>query len=270
MRHLRIDGYDIAFVEQGSGPPVLLVHGSLSDLRHWAPQMPSFAAAGFRAIAPSLRHFWPEHWDGSGGGFTIDRHVADLAGFIAALGTGPVHLVGHSRGGHIAFRIAERHPGLVRRLVLAEPAGVLDATLLPPGTQPASYADLIGGAVELVRRGEVEAGLRSFAEYTGGPGAWERRTEERRQFARDNAMTLLGQLGEGRKPYERAAAESIRAPTLLVGGALTQPAFTRVLDALEGAIPGARRASIPDAGHSMSRDNPAAFDAAVLDFLRAT
>ena len=44
--------------------------------------------------------------------FKIDQHVADMAAFIGALNAGPVRLIGHSRGGHIAFRLAELHPQL--------------------------------------------------------------------------------------------------------------------------------------------------------------
>ena len=244
------------------------MHGSLNDHRFWAPQMDAFGSK-FRAVAVSLRHYWPERWDGRGGGFTVSQHVEDVASFIAALGAGPVHLVGHSRGGHIAFRVAERHPHLLRRLVLAEPSGVLDESLLPPGEKPASYTDFIAAAAEDVGRGDIEGGLRRFAEYTGGPGAWERRPEARKRIARDNAATLLGQIGEGRRPYARAEAEAIRAPTLLVNGADTRPTFIKVLDAFEGSIEGARRITIPDAAHGMNWDNPQAFNAAVLGFLVA-
>jgi pimeloyl-ACP methyl ester carboxylesterase len=269
MPNLSIDGHDMAYIEQGAGEPLVLVHGSLNDYRYWAPQMDALAAAGFRTIAVSLRHYWPERWDGTGGGFTTDRHVADMAAFIAALGAGPVHLVGHSRGGYIAFRVAERHPRRVRRLVLAEPAGVLDASLLPPGAVPAVYTAFIADAVERVRQGDVEEGLRRFYEYAIGPGAWDRLPGERQQICRDNALTLLGQMSEGRKPYARAAAEAIGAPTLLVGGELTRPAFATVLDGLAPAIPSAQRVTIPGASHVMNWDNPAAFNAAVLEFLRA-
>lgn len=59
----------------------------------------------------------------------------------------------------------------------------------------------------------------------------------------------------------------MRVPTLLVGGELTQTAFTDVLDGLARAMPDARRVTIPGVGHTMSRDNPQAFNAALLGFL---
>jgi esterase len=122
----------------------------------------------------------------------------------------------------------------------------------------------------LVQAGDVEGGLRRFAEHTGGPGAWEKRSETRKTIGRDNAHTLAGQIHEQRRPFSRAAAEDVRVPTLLVHGANTQPSFIAIIDALERTMPGfAGRVSIPDAAHGMSSDNPAAFNAAVLAFLEA-
>jgi pimeloyl-ACP methyl ester carboxylesterase len=266
MPSLTVNGYEMAYAEAGSGATVVLVHGSLNDYRYWAPQMEPFGA-GFHAVAPSLRHYWPERWDGVGETFRIDQHVEDVAGFIGALGAGKVDLVGHSRGGHIAFRVAERHPGLIRRLVLAEPGGELDESLggVPGGAgkQAGTFAE----AAALLKAGDVEGAMRRFAEHTGGPGAWERRSAARRTINLDNAHTLLGQVDERRRPYGRAAAEAIRVPTLLVNGAETQPPFIAIIEALARVMADARRVVIPHAAHGMSSDNPAAFNTAVLEFL---
>src|SRR5215203_4740419 len=54
MRFLRVDGHEMAYVEEGAGAPVLFVHGALADLRFWAPQMAAFARR-YRAVAVSLR-----------------------------------------------------------------------------------------------------------------------------------------------------------------------------------------------------------------------
>lgn len=266
MPTLDIGGYDMAYVEQGAGDPVVFVHGTLQDQRYWAPQMAAFGAR-YRAIAVSLRHFWPERWDGAGDDFTIAQHVDDVAAFAKGLNAGPIRLVGHSRGGHIAFRVAQHFPNLLRALVLAEPGGELDSTFgvaTTPGPQGA-----VADAAKLIRAGEVEEALRVFTAYTGGVGAWEKRPESRRQISRDNARTLLGQINEQRAPFSRAQAEGILLPTLLVGGADSQPQFGAILDAMEKNIAGAKRVTIPNAAHGMSADNPAAFNTAVLAFLDA-
>lgn len=267
MPSITVEGHPIAYAEAGSGPPLLLVHGTLGDQRSFAPQMEAFAAAGHRVMALSMRHCWPGQWE-EGGDFTIDRHVADVAGVITALGAGPVALLGHSRGGHIAFRVAERHPHLVRALLLAEPGGELDESLggaPPSGAQGAAFAR----AAAMIAAGDVEGGLTHAAEATGGPGAWDRRPEDRKRISRDNARTLLGQVDERRAPYSLAAAQAIQAPTLLLGGAQSQPQFGRIMDALERTIPHVRRVTIARATHGLNNDNPADFNAAVLEFLAA-
>ena len=99
MKRLRVNGYDLAYLEVGQGPPLLCVHGSLCDFRVWSPVLGPLSRR-HRVIAPSLRHFFPERWDGRGPGFTVAQHVADVVAFIEGLGAGPLHLMGHSRGGH--------------------------------------------------------------------------------------------------------------------------------------------------------------------------
>jgi pimeloyl-ACP methyl ester carboxylesterase len=264
MPSLSVDGYPLAYAEAGSGPPVVMIHGTLGDQRSWGAQMDAFGAK-HHAIAVSLRHCWPGRWE-DGGDFTIARHTADMAAFIRALGEGPVRLVGHSRGGHIAFRVAQHHPDLLAALVLVEPGGELDESL--GGAPPAGHqASAFGKAAALIGEGRVEEGLTVVAEHTGGPGAWQKRSEARKAVNRDNATTLLGQVNERREPYRRAEAEAIRTRTLLVGGAQSQPQFGRILDALAPVMPNATRATIARAAHSVQADNPADFNAAVLAFL---
>jgi pimeloyl-ACP methyl ester carboxylesterase len=150
--------------------------------------------------------------------------------------------------------------------VLAEPGGELDESL---GGEPPSgkQAGVFAQAAAMIRDGQLEEGLSFFADYTGGKGAWDRRPEPRRQVARDNARTLLGQINENRKPYGLAAVQQVVTPTLLVGGANTQPQFNVILAAMEQHLPNCvGRVSIPRATHSMSLENPTDFNAAVLEF----
>jgi esterase len=264
-----VKGTDMAFVERGAGVPLLLVHGTLGDYRSWVNQMQPFGAH-YRTIAVSLRHCWPERWDGEGDDFTVQQHIQDLAAFIAALEAGPVHLLGHSRGGHIAFRVAQTFPELVRTLVLVEPGGVLDASLEPPQAPknpPIALGPLYTAAAERIRCGAIDEGLGPTAEVIFGPGGWTDLPEERKQRMRDNARTLLGQIREQRAPFSRADAEAIRAPTLLMQGERSPETFHRILNGLESALKDVRRVVIPDASHGSNIDNPKAFEREVLAFL---
>ena len=269
MTSLRVDGTEVHYAEAGvGGPPLLMVHGTLGDQRSFAAQMEPVAAAGFHVMALSMRHCWPATWPAEGGDFRIDTHVADVAAFIRALGKGPVALLGHSRGGHIAVRVTERHPDLLRALILAEPGGELDESL---GGKPgaAGNTNAFTKAADLIAAGDEEGGLKVVAEHTGGPGAWERRPEDRKSISRANARTMLGQRNEQRRPYSRANVAAIRTPTLFLYGANTRPNFVTNVEALAGAILGSKVVVIPNATHGLPYENPIDFNAAVVGFLKA-
>jgi esterase len=269
MPTLRVNGYDMAFAERGTGAPLLLVHGTLCDYRHWTGQMEPFGAY-YRTIAVSLRHCWPEKWDGEGDDFTVQQHTTDVASFIAALRAGPAHLLGHSRGGHIAFRAAQNYPDLIRSLILVEPGGVLAADIetgLGPSPPAIAVGPLYAKAAERIRRGEIDEGLQPVIDMIAGPGSWDRTPEYGRQMLRDNAATLLGQIKEQRAPFARADAEAIKAPTLLIAGERSPASFHHILDGLESALRDSRRVVIPNASHASNVDNPNAFEREVLAFL---
>jgi pimeloyl-ACP methyl ester carboxylesterase len=268
MKTIDVGQHAMPYVDIGRGAPLVAVHGSLGDFRVWAPVMGPLSRRT-RFITPSLRRFFPEAWDGQGAGFTIAEHTADMIAFLEGLQLGPVDLLGHSRGGHIAFRVAEQRPDLVRKLILAEPGGELDATLMPPGTDAPSgdrVASILDAA-RLIGAGEVEKGLELFVDRIYGAGAWAKRPAAAKQMRRDNAYTLVGQVHEQRRPFTKAEAASIRAPTLLIGGELTRGMIPIVLKALTAAIPGARCVMIPNAAHSMFEQAPVRFSEIVLDFV---
>jgi len=267
MKTLTVNDYDMRFLDLGDGSPLVCVHGSLSDFRVWAPALGPLMR-GRRIIAPSLRRYFPERWDGKGDDFTIPQHVDDMIDFLEALDIGPVDLLGHSRGGHIAFRVAERRPELVRKLVLAEPGGALDESMAPPEAPPAASArQHVNLAAERIAAGDIDGGLRIFKDSIDGEGAWDGLPEAERQLRRDNAGTLLAQGGEKREPYSKASAESIRTPTLLIGGGDTPGQLPIILRAIAGSVPGAKLAIIPNATHVMFVQQPEAFGAIVQEFL---
>jgi esterase len=268
MQTLRVNGYDMAYLEVGNGPPLVCVHGTLGDFRTWSAVMGPLAKS-FRVIAVSLRHFFPEHWDGIGDDYRMSQHVADVIGFIEQIEPKPVNLMGHSRGGHISFRVAEARPELLRKLILAEPGGDLDATLSPlaaPATPSAIGARIMASA-EKVEAGDIEGALQGFFDGLDGDGAWARLPAAAKQQLRDNIFTLIGQIHENRKPFSKAAAQSILAPTLFIGGAETRGLLPAITGALAPHIPGARTAMIPGARHWMFEQDPQEFSKIVLEFL---
>ena len=264
MQTLHVNGYDMAYLEIGRGPPMVLVHGTLGDFRTWSAVFGPLSKE-HRVISVSLRHFFPEHWNGADDDYRMAQHVTDVIGFIEKLGAGPVDLVGHSRGGHIGFRVAQARPDLLRRLVLAEPGGELEGA----ATAGPSQRNRIAAAAEKVAAGDVDGGLKSFFEGIEGEGTWAHLPAAAKQQLRDNATTLIGQVDENRQPYRNGEAEAVRTPTLFIGGADTKGSLATIYPALAARVPGAKTAMIPGAGHWMFDQAPQRFCEAVLEFLAA-
>ena len=259
-----VNGYDMAYVEQGQDIPVVLIHGALIDYRVFRNQMEPFGEK-YRAIAVSLRHYYPEPWNGEGGGFSERHHAADVAAFIKSLNGGPVHVIGHSRGGIIAALVAKHYPDTVRTLVLVEPG--LYRLLGPDDPGAAAGQARMEKTVQLFGQAGIDDGLQFFVDAANGTGTWKARSESEHQITRDNAWTLKGEQGSKPEPFDCADAGQIKVPVLLVGGDRSPALFGRVMDVLASCLKQSQRVTIPNASHMMVRTNPSAFNDAVLGFL---
>ncbi len=256
-----VNGYPMAFVERGSGPTVVLVHGALNDYRYWSPQLDSLSSR-YRVVAVSLRHYYPEAWKGEGK-FSIAQHSQDLAAFIARLGEGPVDVVGWSRGGTVAVDMAHSHPELIRKLVLMDPAIY---ELLPGGQKNDRRANRARETQAFFGKGQMEEGLRFYFDSINGPGAWDRLPADQRRNRLDNAWTVLGDLTD----VETVTCEDIgrmQMPVLLMAGENSPAVLKNLRVTFQKCLPSAASVTIPNANHQMSRTNPAAFDAALIQFL---
>jgi esterase len=267
LAYFDVDGYPLAYREEGSGPPLILIHGSLSDYRSWNLQRADFSRA-HTTIAVSLRHCYPERWDGRGDDFTVRKHADDVAAFIKGRRLGSIDVVGHSRGGAVAVQLALDHPALVKRLVLADPGGL--EGLLPDTVEGRTmaeestrmFAQLGADLADL----DAEAAARRFADTLGGPGAWERRTAEQKRMMLDNITT--GPACAERPRLSLADLAALSMPILLITGARSPRRYGLAMTRMQASLASSSAVvSIPDAAHAMHRENPDAFNAAVLRFL---
>jgi pimeloyl-ACP methyl ester carboxylesterase len=258
MLRVEVDGLSVAYERAGDGPTLVLLHGFTHDSRAWRPQLQSLADQ-FTVIA----------WDAPGAGQSVDPPetfgIGDwadcLAGFFDAVGVQSAHIVGLSWGGLLAQEFCRRHAVRVRSLVLAD-----------------TYAGWKGSLPEPIPQERLAACLRDASlppaefvpRYLPGMFSESPRPEVRDELAR--IMSDFHPRGFRLMATALARADTrdllptIRVPTLLMWGDADARSPMAVAHQLHEAIPGARLAVIPGAGHVSNLEDPVRFDALVRDF----
>ncbi|HEY7142240.1 MAG TPA: alpha/beta fold hydrolase [Methylomirabilota bacterium] len=244
-----VAGQTAAWLEAGSGPPLVLVHGAGGSADLWQAQLDGLADAG-RLVAPDLPGHGPL---GGRGKPSIGAYATWLAGFLAAQDEGrPAVLVGHSMGGAIA-----------QTLALAEPERLAGLVLVSTGARLRVLARL----VELLRAQPGE-GQRLIRDLSFAPDAPREPVELVERALRDGApLVTLGDYLACDRFDVRARLAGIRTPTLVVTGAEDRLTPLRYGRYLAERIPGARLAEIAGAGHFPQLEQPARVDAAIREFL---
>lgn len=269
-RRLRANGTELSYVEQGSGTPVVFVHGAVADLRYWEPQREAVAKRN-RFVAYTFRYHGTAPWTDEGKQYSAATHAADLGAFIGGLKSGPVHLVGLSYGGLLAALVAVKQPALIRTLTLAEPAlfGILAD--LPEG-KPALESWTKGTApiIAAIKQGDAVQATKLLSAVVNGEPVenFEKLPPALRQMLLDNARTLPVLFAAPPESVTCDALRTIKAPTLLIRGANTPLIFSKTNEVVARCIPGSESIAIPEASHVMSYQNPQRFNQAVLDFIR--
>jgi pimeloyl-ACP methyl ester carboxylesterase len=113
---VRANGIEYAYIEEGDGPVVLLMHGFPDVAQTWTSQMRALAEAGYRAIAPNLRGYPPTEVPANGF-YDAPTLANDVKGLIEQLAGEPVHYVGHDWGAAIGYRTIAAFPELFKRSV---------------------------------------------------------------------------------------------------------------------------------------------------------
>ncbi|HEY4243467.1 MAG TPA: alpha/beta hydrolase [Kofleriaceae bacterium] len=132
MKTLEANGVRFAYLEQGTGPLVLLVHGFPDTAYTWDATMPAVAAAGFRVVAPFQRGYAPTAVPADGR-YDMETLGRDVIALIAALGEERALLVGHDWGASAVMCAAATEPARVQLLVtlaIPHPAGVPKTPML--------------------------------------------------------------------------------------------------------------------------------------------
>lgn len=252
----------VRYEDQGSGIPVVLLHAFPFDRAMWEPQLAPIAAAGFRVLAPDL----PEFGETTPGSevFTIERSADVIADFLDEIGIEQAVIGGVSMGGYIAMAFARRHPQRLLALILA------DTKAAPDDAEGKANRDRL---IADVKAGDAPAAAEALLPKLFSAKTRDRHPEVVEQaqsiILRQRAAAIIAGLYALRdRPDAGPGLESVSVPTLVLVGeddAITPPS---VAEQFARQIRGAELVRIAGAGHLANLENPAAFNSAVITFLR--
>lgn len=266
-RRVRVGDLEMAYEEQGEGEsPFLLVHGFTGDRSDW-DEVRAPLAEGGRVVTPDLRGHGATRGTGRAADYSLEALVADLIGFLDALGVARCDLLGHSMGGMVALRLALAAPSRVASLVLMDTApGPLD--VIPPAlleaacrTARAEGMAPIFRVIHAGREGDARAPASLAAERRMGSAAYWQRIE-RKILAMDpeGFATLYPMLADHAPVTDRLG--EIGCPTTVIVGAEDAP-FLEPAEVMAKGIASAHKVVIPDAAHSPQLEHTEAWLAAV-------
>jgi pimeloyl-ACP methyl ester carboxylesterase len=252
---------ELAYDERGSGPAVVLIHGTALTRLTWRE---TAAALGerVRVIAYDRRGYGdseaPENYVGT----TIEEQAEDAAALIEALDAAPAVVCGHSAGGIVALDLLLRHPRLLRGAVLVEPPLL---SLSPAG------AEALGAVRERVevaaRKGGAGAATEAFIEALDGHDVLAAIGPERADAIRASAGAAFADFGAANTwELSRRRLREVETPVLVVRGSRSPRLYREVAQELAAMIASAELREI-DAGHIAPVDAPVELAGAIRSLL---
>jgi pimeloyl-ACP methyl ester carboxylesterase len=262
-----LNDVELYYEDTGSGYPVVFCHEFASDYRGWDPQVRAFGRS-YRCITFSYRGFPPSSVPESPEAYSQDHLIEDLRALVEHLKINEAHFVGFSMGGSVVLNFALRYPELCRTIVVV---GAGSGT-----TNRAQFEHDIDATVNLLKT----RGIEGFADVYGeGPTRLPFKRKDphgyavfRRQLADHSAtgqaLTMLGVL----RPRPTIFAlepqlNTLQVPTLIVIGDEDEPCVDPAVF-MKRHIPSAGLLVLPQSGHAVNLEEPALFNAAVLEFFR--
>jgi len=257
VRRIEIEDIAMYYRQDGAGPPVLLLHGLGSSSEDWELQIPALAER-YKVFRPDLRG----HGASSkpSGRSSVELLARDVIALARRLGTGPLHVIGVSLGGMVAFQIALDAPELVRSLTILNSGPEMKLMTVR------QHVAIVGRFLTLrlfgLRRMADELAKRLFPKPEQGD---LRETFVARWSTNDAGAyerTLRGMIGWSVK----ARLCAIDCPVLVVSGDRDYtPVEAKARYVAE--LPNARLEVIEDSGHFTPFDQPARLNAILVAFL---
>lgn len=250
----------IHYQREGEGPPLLLLHATLSSSRQLR-SLASELARRFSVVSVDRRGSGESSSAARAVPIDVATHVEDLVALARAEALGPAVVVGHSYGACVALELAARQPAHVAAVFAFEPPY---APLAPPWAQE-HMVQVASRTLAAAAGGDMTAAALAFMEGVSGRAAVASLSSTARarigragQGAVADA-TLLGMQPDG--------LGAIRCPTRIVTGRASEPLYADIAAALVERIPAASLQRLEGVGHMAPILQPAAIAAAIASFV---
>jgi pimeloyl-ACP methyl ester carboxylesterase len=266
------DGVKLYHEEAGTGDPILFLHEFGGHYLSWEPQVRYFSRR-YRCITYAARGWPPSDIPDSVDAYSQERAADDAAAVLSGLGIAKAHLVGLSMGATAAIEFGIRHPSMALSLTAA-------AAGSGASTDPEAKRRFQEECTAFAERIERE-GMRAMAElYCAGPARVQYRDKDPRgwaefkhQFAegsaKGHARTMVGVQSRRVPLFERKTElAAIPTPVLIIAGDEDDSTLDLGLF-LKRTIPRCGLLMLPKTGHGLNLEEPAAFNAAVENFIHA-
>ncbi|HKG93914.1 MAG TPA: alpha/beta fold hydrolase [Gemmatimonadaceae bacterium] len=276
-----VGGVRLHYVEAGSGPLVVLLHGFPQLWLCWRHQIGPLAAAGFRAVALDMRGYNLSDKPRGVRHYTLDRLAADVEGLIAALGHRSADVVAHDWGGIVAWHLAATRPACVRRLVVlnAPHPGAYWRELRTLDQLRRSWYVFVFQLPWLpeamLRRRDFAVVERILRTQPARAGAFDDDDVRAHKAALAQPGALTAMVNYYRATLRRlpglagARERRVEAPTLLIWGEADRYLRPQLADGLERWVPRLRVERLPGVSHWVMADAPEAVTRLLLEALGA-
>lgn len=256
MSFANVNGERLFYTDEGSGSPILLVHGFTCDSQDWMYQQPALAGK-HRVIAVDLRGHG--HSSAPQDGYTTRQYADDLAVLLQQLSSGPVVAVGHSMGGAAVVALAVEYPALVRAVVPVDAAYGGDG---PPEQLQGLVDALAGENGHAVACGMFE----SFYPPASPPHlkSWHaRRIMALAPHVLPKAIEGLALAPDSfyAKPLSEAYLQRIACPALAFRAGREDPSAVAAWEKAQFGHPYSHAVAWEGSGHFLHQERPAEFNA---------
>lgn len=258
----------LAYDDDGSGPPIVFLHGGWLSAESWAGQRERFGDE-HRIVAPDLRgHGRTGPSDARR--YSVDLMADDLDSLLSDLGIEECVLCGLSLGSMVAQSYASRHPERVRALLLAGAVQTFPPVSMPRAMKRAfSPLPMLGTSLAVTGSGTTFRSLLStIRPLTGGP--WLARDPEVREAALETVERMSEEEFEkvfsALYRFEAPALDGLSVPARVVYGEHEAPPVKRQSKELAGAL-GCNTYSVAGAAHLVNQDSPNGFDRVLAGLL---